>query len=170
MTASGYSINILPKGEEYAKFETLIIKLAEQYNTPIFAPHITLLGQAAQDEDSARTLLKKLTQDQKPFKITLGKIDYQDYFFRALYVIADESPELLALYGKAKELAGKTNIPGYIPHLSLLYGDFPSEIKEKIIKEIGSEHPAVFEVNSLHLFHTEGEADDWYEVEEFPFT
>jgi len=55
-----------------------------------------------------------------------------------------------------------------MPHLSLLYGDFPRETKRSIIAALGDELAASFEVNKLHLFSTEGEAEDWFIVETFP--
>lgn len=169
MTGTGYSINILPAGEEYNRFETLIIELAEECGAPLFAPHVTVLGQASLDEDSALELMEKLVSNQQPFTLTLNKVDYRDYFFRALYVLAEKTEPLVELHEKAKQIFGKKNVAEYMPHLSLLYGDFKPELKKKIIKEIGKEQPAVFEVNSLHLFRTEGEADEWYPVAEFPF-
>lgn len=169
MKGTGYSINILPKGEEYNRFETLIIKLAEEYGAPLFAPHITVLGQASDNEETAIKLMKQLISNQKPFSVTLNKVDFQDYFFRALYVLVEKIEPLIKLHEKAKQIFGKKDTAEYMPHLSLLYGDFKSEIKKKIIREIGKEQPAVFEVNSLSLFRTEGEADEWYEVQEFPF-
>ena len=169
MTGTGYSINIIPTGEEYSRFETLIIKLAEEYGAPLFAPHITVLGQASDDEDAALELMEKLAEGEQPFSVTLGKVDYQDDFFRALYVLSQNSDPLLTLYEKAKKIFGRKDTAEYMPHLSLLYGDFKPEIKEKIIKEIGKEQMSVFKINSLHLFRTEGEADEWFEVAEFPF-
>lgn len=169
MTGTGYSINILPAGEEYNRFETLIIKLAEEYGAPLFAPHVTVLGQASPDEEAALKLVEKLVSNQQPFSVSLNKVDYQEYFFRALYVLAEKTEPLVKLHEKAKQFFGKKNEAEYMPHLSLLYGDFKPEIKEKIIKEIGREQPSVFEVKSLHLFRTEGEADEWYSVAEFPF-
>lgn len=169
MKGAGYSINILPAGEEYNRFETLIIKLAEEYGAPLFAPHVTVLGQASPDEEAALKLMEKLVSNQQPFSVSLNNVAYQDYFFRALYVLAEKTEPLVRLYEKAKQIFGKKNIAEYMPHLSLFYGDFKPEIKEKIIKEIGRQQHVVFEVRSLHLFRTEGEADEWYSVAEFPF-
>lgn len=167
MKGTGYSINILPSGEEYNRFESLILRLAEQYNTPVFAPHVTVLGQATEDEEEAIAGMKKLVANQGPFTVTLEKVDFQDHFFRALFVLAEKTEPLLSLHEKAKKIFGKAADP-YMPHLSLLYGDFSSDLKKKIISEIGPLQKSTFEVKNLHLFCTEGEADEWYEVEEFP--
>lgn len=169
MKTTGYSINILPSGSEYARFDNMVKKLAKEYKTFTFAPHITVLGQAADDEETAIKLMEQLTSNQKPFAVALNKVGFQDFFFRALFVLAEKTEPLLALHEKAKQIFGKPGTDEYMPHLSLLYAEFPAEIKEKIIKEIGDEQPSTFTVSSLHLFKTEGESDQWYLVKEFPF-
>lgn len=169
MKGAGYSINILPSAEEFNRFVNLIKKLAEKYDAPIFDPHITILGQASDNESTAIKLTEELVTGISPFNITLNKIGYQDYYFRALYVLVEKTEPLLKLHEKAKQLFEKQDIPPYMPHLSLLYGDFPVAIKEKIMQEIGREQPSTFEVKSLYVFKTEGEANSWYSVKEIPF-
>lgn len=169
MKTSGYTVNILPTGTEFIKFDNIIKKLADEYKTFIFDPHITLLGQASDNKESALELMGSLTSNQKPFTVTLNKVDFQDYFFRALFVLAEKTEPLLSLHEKAKRFFGKPGNDEYIPHLSLLYAEFPTEIKEKIIKEIGTEQPSSFVVSSIWLYKTEGESNEWYPVKEFPF-
>lgn len=169
MIAKGYSLNILPSGKEYESFVRLIKKLAERYGGPVFAPHITLLGQAAEDETTAIKLSEKLTAEQEPFTVILDRVDYEDYYFRALFIYAKKTEPLESLHNMAKKIFNKGNIPPYMPHLSLLYGDFPISLKEKIISEIGKEMNTTFTVNSVWLFKTEGLANEWYPVKEFIF-
>lgn len=169
MKTKGYTISILPPGQEYKRFEMLIKKLAQKCGGPVFAPHITLLGQATDNEAYAFQLGEELIKNQEPFSVTLNKVDYQNYFFRALYVLVEKTEPLMKLHEKAKQIFGKIDVGEYMPHLSLLYGNFEPEIKEKIIQEIGSNQSSTFTVNSLHLFKTEGEAHQWYHAREFSF-
>jgi len=48
MKAKGHSLWLMPTGEVYDKFSILIKRLAGEYNTPIFEPHIILLGETMQ--------------------------------------------------------------------------------------------------------------------------
>lgn len=64
MVITGYSINILPPGKEYNRFVNLINKLAKEYDAPIFAPHITVLGQASENEKEALRGLEELVINQ----------------------------------------------------------------------------------------------------------
>ncbi len=54
----------------------------------------------------------------------------------------------------------------YMPHLSLLYGNFPQEIKEEIMAEVGDIGMS-FVVKEIGLFSTEGEVKDWYRIKNF---
>lgn len=168
MFSKGYTLWLMPKGEVYNRFESLIKKLAKEYGGPIFEPHVTLLGDIEQSEEEVIRKTEQLVLGQKPFPITLKQIDYQDYHFRALFVRAEITESLLSLHNRAKEIFGMQDIPSYMPHLSLLYGNYPNELKEKIISEIGREQTAQFEVSSVYLIKG-GEVKDWQIVKEFPF-
>lgn len=168
MISKGHTLWLMPKGKIYDKFASFIERLAGEYNSPVFEPHVTLLGELPQVEQEAIKLTQDLVADQKPFPIVLGRIDYEDFHFRALFVKAEITEPLVNLHEKAKTLFGMRHIPPYMPHLSLLYGNYPVEVKEKIIAEIGKEQPARFDVGSVYLIKG-GEVENWKIVKEFPF-
>ena len=167
MVSEGYTLWLMPGGEEYKRFSNLIKKLAQEYDAPPFQPHVTLLGEFPQSEEEALRLTQTLVSGQKPFPITLRQIDYQEYHFRALFVKADKTDPLVNLHERAKKLFGMEHIPPYMPHLSLLYGNFPVELKEKIIQEISRNQEATFEARSVY-FIKGGEVREWKTVKEFP--
>lgn len=166
MKSKGHSLWLILTGEAYEKFSSLIKKLAKQYNAPVFQPHITLLGDFMQPLDECIKLTKQAVLNQKPFIINMGEIDYEDFYFRTLFIRVDKMEPLLNLHNRAKEIF-KMVIPPYMPHLSLLYGTFPIETKEKIIKEIGRKQSIQFEISSVLLIKG-GEIADWRILKEFP--
>ncbi|MDD5415895.1 MAG: 2'-5' RNA ligase family protein [Candidatus Daviesbacteria bacterium] len=168
MKLKGYTLWLVPTGEAFEKFNNLIQRLSKQYYAPVFRPHVTLLGEFLQTEEECIEKTKELVKGQKSFTLELGQIYYEDFFFRTLFVKAKITEELQALHDRAKQIFNMTNIPQYMAHLSLLYGTFPVELKEKIIKEIGRDQSAQWEVNKVTLIKG-GEVDDWQIVGEFPF-
>lgn len=170
MKATGHALWLIPTGEANHKFSNLIRRLSQEYSAPIFQPHVTLVGEAFQSEKELVKKGEQLASGQKPFPITLRAIDYQDFYFRALYVKADKTEQLLAFYNHIIEIFEMQDIPEYMPHLSLLYGNFSQAIKERIIEKIGRDLTTEFTVSSVHLFNINGEADTWYRVKEIPFT
>lgn len=158
----------MPTGEEYNRFANLIKKLAKEYNGPIFQPHVTLLGGIMLPEAEIIKRIKQLVLGQKPFIVNLEEIDYQDFYFRTLFVKAKKTNPLLSLHNRSKNTFKMWDVLSYMPHLSLLYGNFPKEVKERIIKDIGRNQSSRFEISSMHLIKG-GEVDDWHIAGEFPF-
>lgn len=166
MQSKGHTLWLIPTGQAFEMFSDLIKKLAEKYNAPVFQPHVTLLGDFMQPEEECIRLTKQLVSGQKPFTVNMGEIDYEDFYFRTLFVRAEKIETLLALHNRSKEIF-RMDIPPYMPHLSLLYGTFPEALKEEIIKEIGRDQSCQFEINSVHLIK-DGDVEDWQILGEFP--
>lgn len=165
MRSQGYTLWLMPGGREYTRFADLIRKLAKENKAPVFQPHVTLLGEILLEETEAIDKTRQLVLNQKPFIIFLQQIDYEDYYFRSLFIRTKMTDPLLLLHNRAKELF-QIQIPPYMPHLSLLYGNFPQEIKDQIIKEIGKDQSDQFKINSIHLVKGGG-VKDWKIIEEF---
>lgn len=168
MRSDGYTLWLMPTGEQYNKFADLIRRLGQEYDAPVFQPHITLLGEFPQTEEEAMRLTQSLVTNQKPFPISLREIDYQEYHFRALFVKVDRTPPIVNLHERAKKLFSMEQIPPYMPHLSLLYGNYPVEVKKEIIKAIGQDQTTTFEARAIYLIKG-GEVKDWKIVREFHF-
>lgn len=169
MISKGYTLWLMPRGEIYDKFAEIIRRLAKKYAAPIFQPHVTLLGDIELPEAEMIKRIEQLVQGQKPFSITLRQIDYQDFYFRTLFVRSEITESLVSLHEKAKKIFGMQDIPPYMPHLSILYGNYLVEVKEKIIQEIGTDQTAQFDVSSVHLVKG-GEVEEWQIIKEFTFS
>lgn len=166
--SKGNTLWLMPKGQIYKKFDGIIKKLADENNGPVFKPHVTLLGEIELSEYEVIKKTEALVKNQKPFMVNLHEIGYEDYHFRALFVKAIITPQLQNLHDRAKRIF-KMGISPYMAHLSLLYGNYPVDLKKKIIKEIGQEQSAQFEVSSVFLKKA-GEIKDWKIIKEFTFS
>ena len=159
----------MPKGKIYKKFTNLINKLAKEYSAPEFKPHVTLLGDIDLSEREMIKRTKMLVSGKRIFSITLGQIDYEDYFFRTLFVKATLTEDLQNLHNRAKEVFEIKGISIYMPHLSILYGNYPENVKKKIIQEIGGNQEAQWGVDGVVLMKG-GEIRDWRLIKEFRFS
>lgn len=168
MYSRGYTLWLMPTSQANEKFVSLVKKLAAENQAPIFQPHVTLLGDIIISEQEAIEKTKQLVSGQTPFTLNLAEIGYEDFHFRTLFVRAEKTEPLLDLHNRAKEIFQKQDIPPYMPHLSILYGIYPTKIKEKIIAEIGRNQSSRFEVKSIHLVKG-GEVADWKITAELPF-
>lgn len=166
MRAKGYSIWLIPAGEVYRKLAEIISQLSKKYSTPNFEPHLTLIGDLLRSEEEIISKTLELAEQLKPFEINLKKADYFDEYFKCLFIRAERSKEVIKANNIAREAFNLKLDPEYMPHLSLMYGNLSPETKEKILADLGKEFDLSFEVKSIHLFSTAGEAKDWSKVKE----
>lgn len=167
MISKGYTLWLM-QDEMRKKFAGLIKKLGAEYGGPIFEPHVTLLGGIELPQTEVIRRSEQLVHGQKSFPIILRQIDYEDYFFRTLFIKAEVTEQLQNLHNRAKEIFEIGGTSTYMPHLSLLYGNYPVELKERIIKKIGQDQTFQFQINSVHLVKG-GEVKDWQIIRAFPF-
>ena len=165
--AKGYSIWLMPIGEVYNTLNSLILKLSRKYSTSYFKPHVTLIGSLTGSEKGIIAKTVQLASLIHPLRIELDRVEYLNKYFRCLFIKVKETDELMEANQKARKMFGRETDPKYMPHLSLMYGNLPPQTKEEIIAEIGKEISVSFDVNSIHLFSTNGEPEDWYKVKEF---
>jgi len=167
MKAEGYSIWLMPAGEVHRKLARIISQLSRKYSTPDFDPHVTLVGDLIGAEEEIIAKTSELAGLLRPFKIKLEKADYLDEYFRCLFIRAEKTKEITVANNVARGIFNLKPAPEYMPHLSLMYGEIFSKIKEKILADLEKEFNISFEVTAIHLFSTTGEVKDWHKIKEF---
>jgi len=165
--ARGFSLWLMPSREVRDRLSGIISQLSEEYSTPQFEPHVTLLGSLMQPHEEVLSRTSQLATLIQPYEITLTAVGCLEAYFRCLFIKVRETGQVMEANLRAREIFSRQQDPEYLPHLSLMYGSFPVRLKEEIIAQIGSEFGLTFEVRSIHLCSTNGEPRDWYQVEEF---
>ncbi|GHO41965.1 2'-5' RNA ligase family protein [Ktedonospora formicarum] len=168
MSLQKYSLWLMPAGATAQKFSELITQLAQRYSSPQFPPHVTLIGSIEAQEDEIVPKAKELASLLHPYHLQLANVDYTDLYYRTLVVRIEASEEVMSAYQRAKSLFPNVTKPEYMPHLSLLYGDFSVETKKEIISMIGESFTDTFEATTLYLYRTQGPVSDWQRIGAFP--
>ena len=165
--AKGYSLWLMPSGEVRDGLSRIISRLSREHSTPEFEPHVTLLGSLMQSEEEALSMTSRLASLIQPYEMTLASVGYLEAYFRCLFVKVGETEQVMEANLRARNVFSRQQDPEYMPHLSLMYGSLPVELKKEIIAKIGNAFDMSFEVRSIHLCSTNGEPKDWYRLEEF---
>lgn len=170
MTKTYYSLWFKPDGDVAARLQKVIDELAEEYHGPHFAPHVTLIGGIEGTEEQVIAKTKKLADSFTPFPINFADIAYQDAYFRSLFILAKNDSTLINIHRIATREHDLEETNFYMPHLSLLYGNYADELKEKIIQRIRSHIPTQFLVDRLYIIqYKEGtDISGWDIVSELP--
>jgi 2'-5' RNA ligase len=157
----------MPEADAYVRLSTAIAAIARRFHAPKFQPHVTLLGLCV----GARTeLLEKAAQVAstiRPFDIHLKAVGYLDEYFRCLFVHVATSEPLRMAHENACRVFGRHREPPFMPHLSLLYGNFSASLKQALISEFGTRLDLEFPVRSLHVYRTAAEPRTWRRVAQF---
>ena len=165
-----YALWIIPEGKAYRELKQLIDLLSRTYSRPSFDPHITVLGRVTGSGNELIAKVARLAGIIRPFLISLRRIEYLDEYFRSLFIKSDGSKELINLHNKAKTIFNIKDKKCYMPHISLMYGNLPAHLKDKIISDIGKGFPDTFDIQRIHLVSASIETDpaEWHSVKEFP--
>jgi len=162
-----YSLWFMPKGDVCDRLSRVINQLSVRFAAPEFSPHVTLLGGCVGPRREVIRQSARVAAALRPFTIRLEEIDFRGEYFRCLFVHAALVEPLRKAHQAACQAFGHDREPPFMPHLSLLYGDFPRSFKEGVMAEMGPRLDVQFKVRSLHLYRTHGEPRRWRRVARF---
>jgi 2'-5' RNA ligase len=159
----------MPGGEVCECLEAVNHWLSDRFNAPQFPPHITLLASCVGARPDMLRRSARLAATLRPFPIRLEEIDFRDEYFRCLFVHAALTEPLRKAHHAACTEFARGRDSAFMPHLSLLYGNFAPSIKEQLMREFGPRLDVQFKVRSLHLYRTQGAPDLWRPIASFGF-
>lgn len=171
--ATGYSLWLVPERgtETYEVLDKLICDVASQYQTPIFAPHVTLLSGAEGNEQDIREKTQVLAEKLTPYEIKLGEVDSSATYFQILFSRIQETSAMMNANTVAQKVFG-VDRGYYVPHLSLAYGDLSNEqvaTLRQIIAQLNKLTGMHFRAQGVELWRTVGTVEEWCIVATFPF-
>jgi 2'-5' RNA ligase len=157
----------MPTGDVCERLKHILRRLSARYAAPEFSPHVTLLGRCVGPRRELICRSARVANALRPFALRLTELDCRDEYFRCLFVHVALTEPLRKAHQAARQVFGHTREPSFMPHLSLLYGNFPRSQKEEVMAEMGPRLDVQFKVRSLHLYRTHGEPSHWRRVASF---
>lgn len=168
-TENKYSLWLRPFGEVGFELKQQIKGLSKRYNSPMFYPHVTLLGDLTLHETKLIQLTDTLAHSLAPFAIYLQKADGRNRYFQSLFVRVQKSEPLMKAHHIAKELFDVDEEEEYFPHLSLMYGKQSLKEKKELLNVMGRSFNMQFDVHSVLLIKTDGKVSEWEKVHHAEF-
>jgi len=161
-----YSLWLEPTGNTAYKLQQRIKELSKKYDTPLFSPHVTLLGGLTASKTELEALTETLVSSVTPFDLKLTNAGYLNTFYQSLFIHVEQNEGLTYLHKNACRLfdCPEEYENEYMPHLSLLYGDINQKQKEKILNNIGREFYIRFTAKKVVLMHTDGKPEQWKKI------
>jgi 2'-5' RNA ligase len=166
-----YFLWAIPDGEAYEQYGELIRRLGQQYQGPLFEPHVTVLGGIEGEEAGIVDQVRMLAEKISPLSIELQQSAYDTEYFRCVYFHVKETPALLAANLQAQVLFGKNPVSPFQPHLSVMYGEIPNGIQQEVLKALPANLPHTFLSSTLALIRAETlNPEQWSVVEKVGFS
>lgn len=174
LRGSGYSLWLGPDPDtsEYVMLDQIIQRVAGIYGTPLFKPHVTLLGGIKGDEEYIRKKTRAIAAKIAPYDIELGELGSNGTASQILFSRVEKRGPVLAAYDIAQKEFELDKGP-YFPHLSFVYNQLTPVQVSEIWKMVAGEGELIttmcFKVSSISLWQTKGVVEEWREVEKCPF-
>lgn len=168
-----YSVWMVPKGKTGARLRSYINRIGAPVDAAQFTPHITLVGGVstpAAELGAVRQRMQELAGGIGAFSVRLTEFGMLDEENRSLFLRA-ESESFEAAYAKAAQVFPDADVERFrrLPHLSVLYGLYPPDVKHAIIAA-NPLRPIEFTVGSFDLYHTGSDKSAWEFEQSFPLT
>jgi hypothetical protein len=155
--SSGYSVWLLLEPALAKSMTQVIHSLAQTFDSPVFQPHVTLLGNLPTANEDALNELTSLA----PFMVNSKAAKSGDAFFNALHLPVIKNKEMLAARRLAKKAFGVSTNEKFEPHLALLYANLPEDQKLAAIKEILPIAPTQLTFTQISLVSTIGRTEEF---------
>jgi len=174
----GHSLWVCPTGASKDAYSAIIKDASSTLGTFCFTPHITLVAAIMTDEKDVVERTKVLASRLAPYEFEFEQVSQKDRYFQCVFAKMKCTEQVVNANRIARDVfTERLTDPEYMPHLSLVYGDFPLARKEetimpKLSQQIQEQAPltALFKVDSIEVWSTQGDVSKWYLVETVPLT
>ena len=163
--AQGLAIWLVPPTTRRAEYATFIDAFADQFGTPRFVPHVTLLTNVRFTGDDARrhieARLTELADACRRVELRAQGLAIRDEYYRALVVELEYTAELHHARDAAERLFGSKSPDPFEPHLSLIYGELPRATKEEAMRGIEATAFPPFRPEVIEAVEIDGPPHNW---------
>lgn len=124
---------LMPARAERDLFRSIIRILADEFQAPLFEPHLTLFA-ARHEPPVARAHLKQLKAS--PISLAISEVQFSAAFTKTLFARFRPSAKLHRLVAGLQREAGLPPKRISDPHLSLCYRKLPAKTKRELASAI----------------------------------
>lgn len=127
-----HSLWLMPAPADEAMLAGIVSELSGRFDTPLFAPHLTLQGDTETPPERLEQAIRAAAGPVEAFAEPVSIVEGSDAYFRSFYARFVVSPAL----AKLKQALDPEGFISFMPHVSLLYGPVEAEAKAAAIAEI----------------------------------
>ena len=154
-----FSAWLIPEERHSGQLQELINRLAQENNSPQFAPHCTLVGKIMLDSKFSFDEIKTFCNQTNPVSLNVSKIMSEKTHFKSLYIQLKKEKFIVDFQKKITNFFIKREPYLFDPHLSLMYKIVSAEKQKKITAGISL--PDRINFNHISIVNTGEIVDEW---------
>ena len=153
------SLWLSPNDTDLKAYQNVIQSLSERFGTSVFEPHITLHPFIEWNETIEKRFVEEFS-NQIPMNLLLSDLNTSYSFYQCLYLKAEKQPFLNQLWHSTVDFF-KIENDDYMPHLSLLYGDFDKKVIQSLIQSYKTSLDGEVIFNQIKIVKTGHDIEQW---------
>jgi 2'-5' RNA ligase len=163
-----FSFELVPEGVLGKELQEIVNHYSAVYSSSPFLPHITLYGAINSNEADVLKAAQELAQQISPLKIELGLVEFSTTHFQCVFARVKTTAQLMKAHLLVKLALGVNQDHVFMPHISLVYGDFDMETREKMTQQIKLQTSSC-RISSLTVVRSDSQdPKDWHIVAQIP--
>lgn len=163
-----HSVWLVPPEPVFGELSRVIKELAGRYDGPIFTPHLTLIGGGERDLSEFQKAAEASVRGLGEITLHSDSVSFSTTYFQSVFMRIRSTAPLLELHTRLHKNLGLPQ-PLFMPHFSLLYGNYDMQTREKIAGEISMKSFSCT-VKELIIIPESDNPDDWKPLVTVPLT
>lgn len=131
-----FSLVAVPNKSSFNKLQQIINEIAQKHHSVIFEPHMTLYGRFTGEKEWAIDKTKQLSEQLKQLPGTTSSIEMSTTFYQCVFARIKTTKEIINAHLMTRKIFNIDEYHVFMPHISLVYGDFDIETRQDIIDQI----------------------------------
>lgn len=127
---------LIPSEEDRTFFQEIIDTLAQEYDAPVFTPHVTIYSGECASDESPSEILEQATLGIQSFSLKVDNILYSQEFTKILFVQFHPNSILSQISETIRSSLKTPSDFTLNPHMSLIYQQISEETKKKLSTSI----------------------------------
>lgn len=160
----GISLWLLPSPEGSNILRALIQGCSVSLGSPVFEPHVTLLGESDKTPAFLAKLVRDIAAARLPLRLRFGRIEASADAYRSLYLSVKRNAGLDTMAAALRRQAGGKSAGDFFPHLSLCYGA-PAPEDRSVLNRSWKSADRIMVFDRIAVVATEGQPPDWQILE-----
>ncbi len=149
---ASFSVWMVPDEPDLTDLHTWIKTFGDTNSTPVFLPHMTLMGDLAGGEAELSECVRSIATGFSSHTVTVTGVGIQDLFFKSLYLELSQPAQLVREQAALAQGLPSSQVPGaFQPHISMAYGPIAAETKADGAKALGRFQGKSLRFRQLHL-------------------